>query len=95
VSGSAPHGAPGQDPGSRPGVDGTADRHAGSPVLVGPYCGRCGEPTASGDHAGCSASLVLEPPRFCATCRRRMVVQVLPRGWTARCSRHRETSSYS
>ncbi|MCY7373471.1 MAG: GNAT family N-acetyltransferase [Spirochaetaceae bacterium] len=30
----------------------------------------------------------LEPPRFCPQCRRRMVVQVLPRGWSARCSEH-------
>ena len=29
----------------------------------------------------------LEPPRYCAQCRRRMVVQVTPLGWTARCSR--------
>lgn len=30
----------------------------------------------------------LEPPRYCPQCRRRMVVQVLPRGWSARCSEH-------
>ncbi|MGL5829697.1 MAG: aminotransferase class III-fold pyridoxal phosphate-dependent enzyme, partial [Angustibacter sp.] len=35
----------------------------------------------------------LEPPRRCAQCQRRMVVQVLPIGWTARCSRHGEISS--
>ena len=35
----------------------------------------------------------LEPPRYCAQCRRRMVVQVLPRGWSARCSEHGLTSS--
>ena len=35
----------------------------------------------------------LEPPRYCPQCRRRMVVQVLPRGWSARCSEHGLTSS--
>lgn len=30
----------------------------------------------------------LAPPRFCGTCGRRMVVQVRPDGWWARCSRH-------
>ena len=35
----------------------------------------------------------LEPPRYCAQCRRRMVVQVLPRGWSARCSEHGLISS--
>ncbi|MBY0442503.1 MAG: hypothetical protein K2Q25_10275 [Mycobacteriaceae bacterium] len=34
------------------------------------------------------AQLGLEPPRFCAQCGRRMVVQVRPDGWWARCSRH-------
>jgi len=43
-----------------------------------------------GDHAGCVRALVLEPPRYCATCRRRLIVQVLPTGWTARCSAHGE-----
>ena len=35
----------------------------------------------------------LEPPRFCPDCGRRMVVQVTPTGWTARCSRHGERRS--
>ncbi|WP_456236608.1 biotin synthase auxiliary protein BsaP [Arthrobacter terricola] len=30
----------------------------------------------------------MEPPRYCARCRRRMKVQVTPLGWTADCSRH-------
>lgn len=30
----------------------------------------------------------LEAPRFCQLCGRRMVVQVRPDGWSARCSRH-------
>lgn len=32
--------------------------------------------------------LGLEPPRFCADCGRRMIVQVRPDGWSAKCSRH-------
>ncbi len=35
-----------------------------------------------------AAALGLEPPRFCTECGRRMVVQVSPDGWWARCSRH-------
>ncbi|MFT4085679.1 MAG: hypothetical protein QM658_00745 [Gordonia sp. (in: high G+C Gram-positive bacteria)] len=35
-----------------------------------------------------AAKLGLEPPRFCGQCGRRMVVQVVPDGWVARCSRH-------
>jgi hypothetical protein len=54
------------------------------------FCDRCGRPAASGDHARCDASRALEPPRFCAACARRMTVQVLPRGWVARCVEHGE-----
>ncbi|GAA4437036.1 hypothetical protein ACFQV2_28075 [Actinokineospora soli] len=55
------------------------------------YCVHCGKPPAEGSHAGCSSPrAALEPPRFCAECARRMVVQVTPVGWTARCSRHGE-----
>jgi hypothetical protein len=57
------------------------------------FCGRCGEPAAAGDHAGCGRALALEPPRYCDRCRRRMVVQVLPTGWTARCVEHGELRS--
>ncbi|MBI1378296.1 MAG: hypothetical protein GC157_12555 [Frankiales bacterium] len=56
------------------------------------YCARCGEDRGAGDHLACDAALVLEPPRYCTQCRRRMVVQVVPTGWTARCSEHGETS---
>ncbi len=35
----------------------------------------------------------LEPPRRCQHCQRRMIVQVLPLGWTARCSEHGQISS--
>jgi hypothetical protein len=54
------------------------------------YCARCGEPRDTGEHLACDAALVLEPPRYCVRCRRRMVVQVVPTGWTARCSEHGE-----
>ena len=52
------------------------------------YCDHCGEPLAAADHAACRAHRELEPPRYCSFCRRRMVVQVVPKGWTARCSEH-------
>lgn len=46
------------------------------------------------DHAACARRLALvDPPRFCAACARRMVVQVTPVRWTARCSRHGEIAS--
>lgn len=50
------------------------------------YCDQCGE--AAGSHPDCDRRRALEPPRYCSECRRRMVVQILPRGWTARCSVH-------
>lgn len=40
-----------------------------------------------------AARLGLEPPRFCGQCGRRMVVQVRPDGWSARCSRHGSVDS--
>ncbi|AXB44112.1 hypothetical protein [Amycolatopsis albispora] len=57
------------------------------------YCVHCGLGLAAdhGDHRACdNPRTALEPPRFCAYCARRMVVQVTPVGWTARCSRHGE-----
>ena len=60
------------------------------------YCGRCGDPMVDeqrqpvGDHVDCLRAFRLEPPRYCAQCRRRLIVQVLPTGWTARCSAHGE-----
>ncbi|MFI6521705.1 hypothetical protein ACIBF1_39565 [Spirillospora sp. NPDC050679] len=60
------------------------------------YCDRCGEPATAGEpgggdgHEACRAARAMEPPRYCARCRRRMIVQVTPLGWTARCSRHGE-----
>ncbi|QIS11030.1 MULTISPECIES: hypothetical protein [Nocardia] len=35
-----------------------------------------------------AAALGLEPPRYCEHCGRRMIVQVHPEGWWAKCSRH-------
>jgi hypothetical protein len=52
------------------------------------YCCQCGEPIADRDHTGCERRLALEPPRFCGHCRRRMKVQVTPRGWSATCVEH-------
>ncbi|HVU73918.1 MAG TPA: hypothetical protein VHE83_13215 [Mycobacteriales bacterium] len=56
-------------------------------------CTRCGQQLERGDHAACAAASELEPPRYCGSCGRRMVVQVVPTGWTARCSAHGEIAS--
>ena len=53
-----------------------------------PWCGQCGQELAPEGHAACRRAAALDPPRYCARCRRRMVVQVTPTGWTARCSEH-------
>ena len=50
-----------------------------------------GEPV--GDVAPLAARLGLEPPRYCAECGRRMIVQVRPDGWWAQCSRHGRVDS--
>ncbi|MCX4095131.1 hypothetical protein [Nocardia sp. alder85J] len=42
-----------------------------------------------------AAALGLEPPRYCAQCGRRMIVQVSPDGWWAKCSRHGQIDSKS
>lgn len=58
------------------------------------YCGFCGKERDGADHTACASRLgVIDPPRFCAECARRMVVQVTPAGWTATCSRHGEITS--
>lgn len=58
-----------------------------------PYCAWCGRERAGADHAACDRRLAtVDPPRHCPVCARRMVVQVDPVGWTARCSRHGETT---
>lgn len=55
---------------------------------LAPWCGHCGQELTPEGHAACRRAAELDPPRYCAQCRRRMVVQVLPTGWTARCSEH-------
>ena len=57
-----------------------------------PWCGQCGEALTPEGHAACRRQAALDPPRFCAQCRRRMVVQVTPTGWTATCVEHGVTS---
>ncbi|WP_016698247.1 hypothetical protein [Actinoalloteichus spitiensis] len=53
------------------------------------FCGWCGQPEgACVDRAVCVRRRVTDPPRYCPSCARRMVVQVTPAGWSARCSRH-------
>ena len=39
-----------------------------------------------------AGGLELEPPRYCSECGRRMVVQVTPDRWTARCAAHGATT---
>jgi hypothetical protein len=56
------------------------------------YCDRCGEPLTAGGHDDCRQARMLEPPRYCPACRRRLIVQVVPTGWAARCSAHGETT---
>jgi hypothetical protein len=63
------------------------------PLVESTYCDRCGEPAQQGDHGTCRAARRMEPPRYCARCRRRMIVQVTPTGWNARCSEHGELAS--
>jgi ribosomal protein S18 acetylase RimI-like enzyme len=58
-----------------------------------PWCGQCGEALSPEGHARCRSVAELEPSRHCAHCRRRMVVQVMPTGWTARCVEHGTTAS--
>jgi hypothetical protein len=52
------------------------------------HCSGCGRPRSEGDHAECERRQRLtDPPRFCECCGRKLVVQVLPIGFTARCVR--------
>ena len=53
-----------------------------------PWCGQCGQELTPEGHAACRRAADLDPPRYCAQCRRRMVVQVTPTGWSARCVEH-------
>jgi hypothetical protein len=56
------------------------------------FCVHCGRPAAAA-HADCVRAADLEPPRYCPQCARRMVVQVVPSGWSARCSVHGTVTS--
>ena len=52
------------------------------------HCAGCGRPTATGDHTMCQRrQRATDPPRFCTRCGRKLVVQVLPLSWSARCVR--------
>ncbi|HEY2320563.1 MAG TPA: hypothetical protein VGH67_19800 [Solirubrobacteraceae bacterium] len=52
------------------------------------FCDGCGRAHAEGDHERCRRRrATTDPPRFCESCGRKLVVQVLPLGWTARCVR--------
>ena len=62
-----------------------------APVGAGAYHVYTG--AAAGSVVPTAAQLGLEPPRFCAECGRRMVVQVRPDGWWAECSRHGRVDS--
>ncbi|WP_415976819.1 hypothetical protein [Rhodococcus sp. 077-4] len=55
-----------------------------------PYTGRPADTGAEPGSKSLSVAvrLGLEPPRYCAECGRRMVVQIVPDGWTSLCSRH-------
>ena len=57
-------------------------------VYTGIESGNALDAGASGRLLPTAAQLGLEPPRYCGQCGRRMVVQVRPDGWWAKCSRH-------
>ncbi len=62
-----------------------------APVGAGLYNVYTGQ--SAGGAIPAAARLGLEPPRFCAACGRRMMVQVRPDGWWAQCSRHGRVDS--
>jgi hypothetical protein len=61
-------------------------------ATVTTYCGHCGLSLAGRAHEVCARRLELEPPRYCSECGRRMVVQVTPDHWAARCRAHGATT---
>ena len=69
----------------------TMERQLPDPVGAGVYNVHTG--AVCGGDVPAAARLGLEPPRFCARCGRRMVVQVRPDGWWAQCSRHGRVDS--
>lgn len=63
----------------------------GEPPVFDPFTGKNIEECEKNGlpntiHRGAAEGL--DVPRFCQLCGRRMVVQVRPDGWQARCSRH-------
>lgn len=66
-------------------------RELPKPLGAGVYNIYTGAPVGASVPA--AARLGLEPPRFCAECGRRMIVQVRPDGWWATCSRHGRVDS--
>jgi hypothetical protein len=66
---------------------GVYDVYTGAPV------GDSDTGSPVGDGVPLAARLGLEPPRYCAECGRRMIVQVRPDGWWAQCSRHGRVDS--
>ena len=60
---------------------------------LAPWCGQCGAALTAEGHAACRRAAELDPPRYCPHCRRRMVVQVTPTGWSARCVEHGERTA--
>lgn len=65
------------------------------PAVFDPITGQSVDDLSAGQEHRLSpaARLGLEAPRFCQICGRRMVVQIRPDGWHARCSRHGELDS--
>ena len=70
---------------ARPGIPVPAP--LAEPLRFGVYTGLALD-VESPDAIPAAARLGLDPPRYCGQCGRRMVVQVRPDGWSARCSRH-------
>ncbi|WP_446685852.1 biotin synthase auxiliary protein BsaP [Nonomuraea muscovyensis] len=64
------------------------ERRLGASVMTSAYCDHCGRPVSEGGHAACVAAREPEPPRHRSACRRRLVVQVTPTGWSAHCVEH-------
>ncbi|HWK27212.1 MAG TPA: hypothetical protein VNS09_11645 [Solirubrobacter sp.] len=54
-------------------------------LALAPYCDGCGRPAAVVAHAHCGGAT--DTPRYCARCGRKLAVQILPTGYTARCVR--------
>ncbi|WP_185770300.1 hypothetical protein [Corynebacterium anserum] len=67
----------------------------GVPPLFHPNTGQdlrdCANPAQVRVHFAAAAGL--DVARYCQLCGRRMIVQVRPDGWNARCSRHGELDS--